>query len=165
MARSCGTRWRLLGALIAAAAVSACHNGPCRDPGLDEGERFRITVLTSVADPCPFAPLAAGDSFVLTGGAALADPALCTVRGASPEVPAFADAVLTSCREGLMQLGLDCNGTLDPNCPVSAQLRLGEYIDRGVSSIDRVGFSIVWSTNGCNGGGCRDDYDVRIDRF
>ena len=47
MAKSRGTRWRLLGALIASAAVSACHNGPCRDPGFEEGERFRITVLTS----------------------------------------------------------------------------------------------------------------------
>jgi hypothetical protein len=146
--------------------LSACHNSPCPDPGFDEGERFQVTVVGATQGPCPFvAPLAAGDSFVLTGGAALTDPAQCTVRGASPEVPGFAAAVLSNCREALMSLGLDCAGMVDPSCSVSAQLRLGPRLERGVATVPGGVFSIVWSTNGCNGGGCRESYDVRIDRL
>jgi hypothetical protein len=149
----------------AAAAVTGCHNAPCREPGFDEGERFQITVLAPLTGPCTFAPLAAGDTFVLTGGAAQTDAASCPVRGASPEVPAFATAVLTSCRESLTQLGLECMGTAPVSCAVSAQLRLSPLVQRGVDTIPHGVFTVVWSTNGCNGGGCRDDYDVRIDRL
>ena len=153
----------VLSALLA--SVAACHNSPCHNPGFEEGERFQVTVLGANTAACPFAPLAPSDSFVLTGGRALQDASQCTVRGATPEVPAFAAGVLTSCRESLTSLGLECTGVVYPSCPVSAQLRLAPRIERDVVTIEDGLFWIVWSTNGCNGGGCRDDYDVRIHRM
>jgi hypothetical protein len=154
----------LILSVLSAAAVG-CHNGPCKAPGVAEGEQFQITVLAVTGGPCTIAPLAPGESFVLTGGAALMDGQSCTVVGASPEVPAFASAVLTSCRESQMQLGLDCMGMIDPSCPVSAQLRLAPHIDPGVASIDHGTFSIIWTGSSCNPGGCIETYDVRIDRL
>ena len=114
---------------------------------------------------CTVAPLAVGDSFILTGGAARRDPDLCTVRGASPEVPSFATSVLTSCEESLKELGLDCTGMIGASCQVSADLQVGPHIEPGVTTIDNGVFEIVWSGSACNPGGCIETYNVRIDRL
>jgi hypothetical protein len=159
-------RW-VLGAFgLAASALSACHLGKCEEPGYAEGEQFRITVLSKEDGVCNVAPLAAGDSFVLTGGAAVTIADECTVRGASPEVPAFATALVTSCAEADMQLGLDCHGTMGvTGCDALAQMRLSPYIAPGVATIDAATFSILWTASGCPSGSCRETYQVRVDRL
>ena len=160
------SRW-LLGAFgLGASALSGCHLGNCEEPGYAEGEQFRITVLSKEDGVCNVAPLAAGDSFVLTGGAGVKTAEQCTVRGASPEVPAFATALVTSCAEAGMQLALDCNGTMGvTGCDALAQMRLSPDIAPGVATIDVATFSIVWTASGCPSGSCRETYQVRVDRL
>ena len=150
--------------LLAALGPSAC-TADCKPPGYSEGERFQLTVLSRATGACTVAPLAVGDSFILTGGAARRDPDLCTVRGASPEVPSFATSVLTSCEESLKELGLDCIGMIGASCQVSADLQVGPHIAPGVTTIDDGVFEIVWTGSACNPGGCIETYNVRIDRL
>jgi hypothetical protein len=159
-------RW-LLGALgLGASALSACHIGNCKEPGYREGEQLRITVLSKEDGVCNVAPLAAGDSFVLTGGASVQTADGCTVRPASPEVPSFATSLVMSCQEANMQLALDCTGTMGvAGCDALAQMRLGPYVAPGVTTIDPATFTIVWTASGCPSGSCRETYRVRVDRL
>ena len=150
--------------LLASLGASAC-TADCKPPGYSEGERFQLTVLSRASGACTVAPLAVGDSFILTGGAAQRDPQLCTARGASPEVPSFATSVLTSCTETLMQLGLQCMGMIGPSCPVTAVLRVDPYIAPDAITIDDGVFHILWTGSACNPGGCIETYNVRIDRL
>jgi hypothetical protein len=160
-------RW-LLGALgLGASALSGCHNGNCKQPGYSEGEQLRITVLSKEDGACNVAPLAAGDSFVLTGGASVQTADGCTVRPASPEVPSFATSLVTLCREANMQLALDCTGTMGvAGCDLLAQMRLDPDIASGVATIDPATFTITWVSNGgCPSGSCREIFRVRVDRL
>lgn len=153
------------------AFVSSCHKKDCQPLGFDEGERFQITVqrqalLRPATTECEIAPLGAGDSFVLTGGTEIQDEYLCKVRGARPDVPLFAGAVVMSCREWTGQLGLECTGMTATGCTISAQLAVGPYIARGVDTIEVGTLSIWWSMGStCNIGGCQQGYDVRIERL
>ena len=151
---------------VSSAVLIGCHNGPCKAPGVAEGEQIQITVLAVTEGPCTIAPLSPGDSFVLTGGAVVNDSQLCPVVGASPQVPVFAATVLSTCRSSdQSQLGLDCMGMIDANCAVTANFRLGPHLDPGVASIDHGTLSIFWTGSSCNPGGCVESYDVRIDRL
>ena len=143
---------------------AGCHNSNCKEPGFNEGEQFRITITSPSERQCAVAPLAVGDSFVLTGGAQLLQGDGCHVRGATPQVPSFATTVLTSCRESAFQLGLDCTGMITPACNVSAQLRVGPDIEIGTTAIEGGVFSILWTGSDCLPGGCTDKYGVRIER-
>ena len=155
----------MLALSVLSGATGGCHNGPCKDPGVADGEQIQITVLAATQGPCTIAPLSPGDSFVLTGGATVKDYKSCPVVGASSQVPAFAASVLTTCREGESQLALDCTGMIGADCAVTAALELGPYLDPGVASIDHGMLAITWSGSSCNPGGCVESYDVRIDRL
>jgi hypothetical protein len=143
----------------------------CPSPGFDEGERFQITILgvRSPMSVCDMPSLAPGDSFVLVGGATLprgGDGDQCPVRGARPDVPAFAQGILTSCQELNSQLALSCMGTTADGCNVFASMSAGPVIKRGVTVIEQGTFTLTWAGSTCYPGGlCSAVYDARIERL
>jgi hypothetical protein len=157
---------------------------PCRAPGYDAGEQFKITVLSwrEGESVCPDIGLAPGDSFVLTAGNILkawVGQDQCDVRSARAEVPSFAARTLTTCRETPLQLGLECNGRslspcacqgprMEPSCGVAATIDIGlPFIERGRDTFEE-GLLRVWWTNagdGCNPGCGIAMYNVRIERL
>jgi hypothetical protein len=145
--------------------------GECKAPGFDEGEQFRITIsgVRSPTSECDTPLLMADDSFVLVGGPTLADGgdgSQCQIRGARPEVPTFADGILTSCETRNSQLGLACMGTTATGCDVGASMGVGPTIERGVSTIERGTFRLTWIGSSCYPGGlCGAVYDARIERL
>ena len=168
-----GSRPLAIGPLCMAAAVLgavACGKPDDCEPGFDEGEQFRITVLANrnPESVCLFDILEAGDSVVLTGGSTFEEENGCHVRSARPEVPEFALEYLTECQPDRVQLGLRCEGEV-AGCLVGARLGVGPHIDRSDSVVDEGILNFNWWSSAdapatCPGG-CTVQYTVRIERL
>ncbi|MDB4981295.1 MAG: hypothetical protein JWM82_2047 [Myxococcales bacterium] len=161
-------RFSLLGT-FAVLVLSACHNGDCQLLGFEEGERFQLTVVgrPEGRPSCNIAPLAAGDTLIVTAGALRQESGNgCSVRSAAAVVPGFAQSLLIACEPEPRQLGLSCHGAPVDGAVCMADMRLGPIIKRGVDRIDDGQFEIAW-TKGCGvvEGYCDEVYLVRIDRL
>jgi hypothetical protein len=82
----------LLLLLLGALGPSAC-TADCKTPGYSEGERFQLTVLSRATGACTVAPLAVGDSFILTGGGAGRAPPPGMLVGGRPAVGSVGSAL------------------------------------------------------------------------
>lgn len=160
--------------LFGLASASGCHRDPCPE-GIDEGERFQVTVLaqTTPFSACQVPSLAVGDSFTLVAGPPVTvvvnsgdgQTDSCTGHGAQADVPPFFADVLTLCStDADYQLGLMCTGTTAAGCAVSVVTTISTAIDRGATTIDHGNLLMTW-TSSCESGSCLQNYDVRIDRL
>jgi len=156
---------------LALLAVAGYHNYPCPPVGIAEGESFRITVKGLRADGAPcdgmdVPRLQPGDTFTLVAGEYVDNEANGCTRLGRPGPPPFATDVLTSCRAGVFELGLECDGQTAAGCPIGARIYVGPDIAPGVNTIEDGVMGVTWMMAGsCNSGGCVDNYDVRIERL
>jgi hypothetical protein len=165
----------LLPLLVSMVALGGCRRGPC-DDGLQEGERFQITVLSDTRpgaceDRAP--SLSPGDVFTLVAGPAVmqetnfgdGESGICTSHGALVDSPPFATDALTSCATDAEhhQLGLMCTGADAASCRLSVTALINSEIPVGAQVVDH---AVLWMTwvNDCEPGSCLQLYDVRIDR-
>ena len=162
----------VVGAVVAAA--TGCEPSNCRDPGLEEGEQVRVTIVAQretsdlpsgeVCGDLP--PLAPGYAFVLTGGETfpLEEPWYCDGRAARPDLPDFAQGMFTECQSSDNTLGLTCTGEERDGCTPW----IGFSVRPIPSGWDSAGDAAMWMRwyEACVGAeSCIIWYDARVERI
>jgi hypothetical protein len=157
--------------LVGLSLASGCHNYPCPPVGFEQGERFRITVLSLRGDghSCEgmdVPALGAADAFTLVAGEYVDMESTGCTRLGQPGPAPFATNVLSTCERGRSQLGLMCSGVTAAGCAIKADIGVGPRIAPGVNTISDGVLGVGWSMAAtCNSGGCVANYDVAIERL
>jgi hypothetical protein len=118
-------------------------------------------------NPCDAVSLAAGDTFVLVGGASYDDGgglSDCVGRSARPDIPSFAAGVVTSCMAGGEVLGLTCTSETSTACGVSFGTNLQADIESGTRVLPSASL-YIGVHDSCAGAGCDLYVTVRIERL
>jgi hypothetical protein len=147
MTGSCN-KWHVV--LAAAFAAVACGKpDSCPPPNYSPGDKFKVTInsLRVGEIACAEMPLAPGDSFVVIASnypvPDVTGRSRCYTYPATPDVPAFAEGVMTSCKPGDEQLGVQCEGVTAHGCMVTMSTGVGQVpsASQGVVNHTLFGFN------------------------
>lgn len=160
---------------VAALSLAVGCDSDCAPRGYEEGEQFRITVLSSdVPDSAVLqpgvecSPLAIGDSFIVEAGpwrkpntsGGCESPSTVAIDNGPP----FAQGYFPYCENGGgTQLGLSCYPADNNSCEPRLVFYIGEPIIRPDDDVINDGLLVVRWYN-CHGS-CLENFTVRIERL
>jgi hypothetical protein len=157
-------------------ACVAC-TGPDRGctANYSEGDQFKITVNGNQPGygSCSLMPLNPGVNFVVAASGQMTRMTNqgCYSLAAEGVEPDFAKGVVTTCKPGDEQLGIECDGVTADGCHITMWTEVNQTPSASQKVIEDALFYVTWGT-GLTDAGVRclpdctiDRYDVRIERL